>query len=80
MNELEHLDVSTTTAVRINADLEEFRVILECERARLFDIQIQGRWIDTTRRAESIDLLSSFRSQDERDANVEQDIGQRHSR
>ncbi|CAF4274926.1 unnamed protein product, partial [Adineta steineri] len=31
-----------TTSLKINADLEEFRIILASKQARLFDIQVQG--------------------------------------
>ncbi|CAF1542330.1 unnamed protein product [Adineta steineri] len=35
-------DTPATTSLKINADLEEFRIILASKQARLFDIQVQG--------------------------------------
>ncbi|CAF0945953.1 unnamed protein product [Adineta ricciae] len=35
-------DAPTTPSLTINADLEEFRIILATKQARLFDVQVQG--------------------------------------
>ncbi|UJR10669.1 hypothetical protein I4U23_014864 [Adineta vaga] len=45
-------DAPTTPSLKINADLEEFRIILESKQARLFDIQVQGIKAEVTQSSE----------------------------
>jgi hypothetical protein len=35
--------LATTAALKISADLQEFRVLLETKQARIFDIQVEGQ-------------------------------------
>lgn len=36
------LDTPAAPSLKIDADLEEFRIILASKRAKLFDVQVQG--------------------------------------
>jgi hypothetical protein len=42
MNVLLYLDAPATPSLKINADLEEFRIILASKQLQLFDVQVQG--------------------------------------
>ncbi len=37
-----YLDVQATASLQLDANLEEFRIILASKQARIFDIQVQG--------------------------------------